>query len=132
MYKLEDIKGAKWRKEFFGKIDWTGSQISEAEIFGVEAVLVENHDIFATNGKGFKMKKEFKVKLAPRDDRKPIHRKENKIVEMALIHKYGWTKTAKPKRTPHRTENCHGNWSVCESTSIRLVWFFCWSQGCVV
>ena len=77
----------KW--ELFERFDWTCTQLPEAEKQAVEAVLVENDDIFATHGKEFGVKKEFKVKSTPRDDRKPIYQKEYKNVGLALINNYG-------------------------------------------
>ena len=58
---------------------------------------VDYHDIFARHRMDIGMNKEFKVKLTPKDDKAvysqnlpvPIHMKEDLVVELALIHKYG-------------------------------------------
>ena len=63
----------------------------------VEDILVEYHDIFARHRMDIGMNTEFKVKLTPKDDKAvysqnlpmPIHVKEDLIVELALMHKYG-------------------------------------------
>ena len=63
----------------------------------VEDILVNYHDIFARHRMDLAMNTEFKGKLTPKDDKAvysqslpmPIHLKENLIVELALIHKYG-------------------------------------------
>ena len=63
----------------------------------IEDILVDYHDIFARHRMDIVMNTEFKVKLTPKDDKAvysqslpmPIHLKENLIVEMALMHKYG-------------------------------------------
>ena len=63
----------------------------------VEDILVQYHDIFARHRMDIGMNTEFKVKLTPKDDKAvysqklpmPIHLKEDLIVELALMHKYG-------------------------------------------
>ena len=63
----------------------------------IEDVLVEYHDIFARNRMDIGMNTEFKVKSTPKNDKAvysqsqpmPIHLKEDLIVELALMHKYG-------------------------------------------
>ena len=63
----------------------------------IEDILVEYHDIFARHRMDIGMNTEFKVKLTPKDDKAdysqnlpmPIHLKEDLIVELALMHKYG-------------------------------------------
>ena len=59
--------------------------------------MVEYQDIFARRRMDIGMNTEFKVKLTPKDDKAvyspnvpmPIHLKENLIVKLALMHKYG-------------------------------------------
>ena len=63
----------------------------------IENILVEYHDIFARHRMDIGMNTEFKVKLTPKDDKAvnsqslpmAIHLKEDLIVELALMHKYG-------------------------------------------
>ena len=63
----------------------------------VEDVLVEYHDIFASHRMDIGMNTEFKVRLTPKDDKAvysqslpmPFHLKEDSIVELDLMHKYG-------------------------------------------
>ena len=63
----------------------------------IEEILVEYHDIFARHRMDIGMNTEFKVKLTPKDDKAvysqnqpmPIHLREDLIVELALMHKYG-------------------------------------------
>ena len=69
----------------------------ETEKQAVEEILVEYHDIFARQRMDIGMNREIKVKLTPKDDKAvysqslpiPIHLKEDLIVELALMHKYG-------------------------------------------
>ena len=63
----------------------------------IENILVEYHDILARHRMDIEMNTEFKVKLTPKDDKvvysqslpMPIYLKEDLIVELALMHKYG-------------------------------------------
>ena len=63
----------------------------------IEDIPVECHDIFARHRMDIGMNTEFKVKLIFKDDRAvysqslpmPLHLKEDLIVELALMHKYG-------------------------------------------
>ena len=63
----------------------------------VEEILVEYHDIFARHRMDIGMNTEFKVKLTPKNDKPvysqslpmPIHVKEDVLVELALMYKYG-------------------------------------------
>ena len=85
------------RTEFLKRFDWTDTLLTETEKQAVEDILVEYHDIFARHRKDIGMNTEFKVKLTPKDDKvvysqslpMPIHLKEDLIVELALMHKYG-------------------------------------------
>ena len=84
------------RVEFLKRFNWTDTLLTEAEKQAVED-LVEYHDIFAIHRMDIRMNTEFKVKLTPKDDKAvysqslpvPIHLKEDLIVELALMHKYG-------------------------------------------
>ena len=71
--------------------------LQQHEIKQIEALLVEFHDIFARHRIDIGMNEEFTVKLTPKDDspaysqslRTPINLKEDILVELALLHKYG-------------------------------------------
>ena len=60
-------------------------------------ILVDYHDIFARHRRDSGMNTEFKVKITPKDDKAvyrqtlpmPIHLKEDLIVGLALLHRYG-------------------------------------------
>ena len=85
------------QKEFIKRLDWTETLLTDTEKQAVEDILAEYHDIFARHRMDNGMNTEFKVKLTPKDDKAvysqslsmPIHLKENLIVELALMHKYG-------------------------------------------
>ena len=85
------------RIEFLKRFDWTDTLLTENEKHAVEHILVEYHDIFARHRMDIGMNTEFKVRLTPKDDKAvysqslpmPIHLKEDLIVELALLHKYG-------------------------------------------
>ena len=83
--------------EFFERFDWIDTLLTETEKQAVEDILVEYHDIFARHRMDIGMNTVFKVKLTPKDDKTiysqnlpmPIHLKEDLIVELAFMHKYG-------------------------------------------
>ena len=85
--------------EFSGRFDWTDTLFTETEKQAVEDILVEYQDIFARHRMDTGMNTEFKVKITPKDDKvvhsqnlpMPIHLKEDLIVELAPMHKYGIT-----------------------------------------
>ena len=95
--KLNPKDDAESRIEFLKRFDWTDILLSETELLAVEDILVDYHDIFARHRMDIGMNTEFKVKLTPKDDKAvynqnlpmPIHLKEDLIVELALMHKYG-------------------------------------------
>ena len=69
----------------------------DTEEHAVEDILVEYQDIFARYRMDIGMNTEFKVRLTPKDGKAvysqslpmPIHLKEDSIVELALMDKYG-------------------------------------------
>ena len=71
--------------------------LQQHEIKKIESLLVEYHDIFARHRFDRGMNEEFTVKLTPKDDwpaysqslPTPVNLKEDIIVELALLHKYG-------------------------------------------
>ena len=95
--KLNPQKSIESRNKFLERFDWTDKLITEMEKQGNEDILVKYHDIFARHRMDIGMNTEFKVKLTPKDDKAvysqslpmPIHLKEDLIVELALMHKYG-------------------------------------------
>ena len=95
--KLNPKDDSESRIEFLKRIDWTDTLLTDTEKQAVEDILVEYHDIFARHRMDIGMNTEFKVKLTPKYDKavysqslpKPTHLKEDLIVELALMHKYG-------------------------------------------
>ena len=83
--------------KFLKRFDWTDTLLTETGKETVEDIPVQYHDIFAGHRMNMEMNTEFKVKLTPKDDEAvysqnlpmPIHLKEDLIVELALMHKYG-------------------------------------------
>ena len=95
--KLNPQESTETRNKFLKRFDWTDTLLTEREKQAIEDILVEYHDIFARHRMDIGMNTEFKVKLTPKDDKAvysqslpmPIHLKEDLIVELALMHKYG-------------------------------------------
>ena len=85
------------REEFLKQFSWADTLLTTDEQSTVEEILVEYHDIFARHRMDIGMNTEFKVKLTPKNDKPvysqslpmPIHVKEDVLVELALMHKYG-------------------------------------------
>ena len=106
--KLNPKDDVESRMKFLKRFDWT--LLTETEKHAVENILVEYQDIFARHRMDIGVNTEFKVRLTLKDDKAvynqsllmPIHLKEDLIVEIALIHKYGivtvlpFTKYASP------------------------------------
>ena len=95
--KLNPQESTESLNKFLKRFDWTDTLLTEMEKQAIESILVEYHDIFARHRMDIGMNTEFKVKLTPKDDKAvnsqnlpmPIHLKEDLIVELALMHKYG-------------------------------------------
>ena len=95
--KLNPQESTESRKKFLKRFDWTDTLLTEKEKQLIEDILVDHHNIFATHRMDIRMNTEFNVKLTPKDDKavysqsipRPIYLKEDLIVEMALMHKYG-------------------------------------------
>ena len=87
----------KSRRQFLSNFDWKDSMLQQHEIKKIELLLVEYHDIFARHRFDIGMKEEFTVKLTPKDDSPaysqslptPVNLKEDILVELALLHKFG-------------------------------------------
>ena len=85
------------RTKFLKRFDWTDTLLTQTKRQAIEDILVEYHDIFARHRMDIGMNTEFKVKLTPKDDKAvysqnlpmPILLKEDLLVELALMHKYG-------------------------------------------
>ena len=95
--KLNPKDDIEPRTEFLKRFDWTDTLLTETGKQAVEDILVEYHDIFARHRMEIGMNTEFKVKLTPKDDKAvysqslpmPIHLKDDLIVDLALMQKYG-------------------------------------------
>ena len=87
--KLNPKDDVKSRRNFQEWLDWADTLIIETEKQAVEDILVEYYEIFARHRLDIVMNTEFKVKLAPKDDKvvycqnlpMPIQLWENIIVE---------------------------------------------------
>ena len=95
--KLNPEDDIESRMEFLKTFDWTDTLLTETEKQAVQDTLVEYHDIFARHKMDIGMNTEIKVKLTPKDDKAvysqslpmSIYLKEDLIVELAFMHKYG-------------------------------------------
>ena len=95
--KLNPQNDPESRRQFLSNFDWTDSMLQPTEIARIEDLLVEFHDIFARHRFDIGMNEDFKVKLTTKDDSPaysqslptPINLKEDILVELALLHRYG-------------------------------------------
>ena len=95
--KLNPKNETKCRKMFFEGFDWTDTLLTENEKQAIEDILVDYHDTFAGHRMDIGIKKEFKVKRTPKNDKVvysqslpvPMHLKGDLIVALPLMHKYG-------------------------------------------
>ena len=95
--QLNPQESSESRNKFLKRFDWTDTLPTEAEKRAIEDILVDYHDSFGRHRMDVGMNTEFKVKLTPKDNKAvysqslpmPIHLKEDLIVELALMHKYG-------------------------------------------
>ena len=67
--KLNPQESTKYRTKLLERFDWTDTFLTETEIQATEAILVEDHDIFARHRMDSGINTEFKVKLTPKDDK---------------------------------------------------------------
>ena len=116
--KLNPQDDPESRRQFLSNFDWTDSMLQPAEIARIEDLLVEFHDIFARHRFDIGMNEDFKVKLTPKHDSPaysqnlptPINLKEDIVVELALLHRYGiittlpFSKYASPIFAPEETQ----------------------------
>ena len=84
-------------RKFPSKFDWKDSMLQQRETRQIETLLVDFHDIFARHRLDIGVNEEFTVKLTPKDESPaysqslptPVNLKEDILVELALLHKYG-------------------------------------------
>ena len=94
---LNPLENTESRYQFISNFDWTDSTLQQDAKQAVESLLVEFHDIFARHRFDIGINTEFKVQLTPLDNRPaysqslpaPINLKDDVLVELALLHKYG-------------------------------------------
>ena len=95
--KLNPLEDTDSRNQFLSNFDRTDSTLQPDAKQAVESLLVEFHDIFARHRFDIGINTEFKVQLTPLDNRPaysqnlpaPINLKDDILVELALLHKYG-------------------------------------------
>ena len=94
---LGPTKDNESRAKILENFDWKDSTLTPEEKEKIEELLVEFHDMFARHRVDIGMNEEFKVKLTPKDDSPaysqslpgPINLKEDILVELTMLHKYG-------------------------------------------
>ena len=95
--RLNPQEDAESRQNFLSNFDWKDSMLRQNEIQQIEALLVEFHDIFARHRFDHGVNEEFTVKLTSKDNSAassqslptPVNLKDDILVELALLHKYG-------------------------------------------
>ena len=95
--KLNPQESTESRNKFLKRFDWSDTLLTEMEKQAIEDILVEHPYLFARHRMDIGMNTEFKERLTPKGDKAvysqslpmPIHLKEDLIVELALMHKYG-------------------------------------------
>ena len=95
--QLNPLENINFRSHFLYNFDWTASTWELEAKQAVEARLVEFHDIFARHRVEIGINTVFKVQLTLLDNRPafshnllaPINLKDDILVELALLHKYG-------------------------------------------
>ena len=95
--RLNPLENTNSRNQFLSNFNWTDSILQPEAKQAVENLLVEFHDIFARHRFDIGVNTEFKVQLTPLDNRPaysqslpaPINLKDDILVELALLHKYG-------------------------------------------
>ena len=95
--KLNPLENTESRNQFLSNFEWTNSTLQPNAKQAVENLLVDFHDFFARHLFDIGINREFKVQLTPSDIRPaysqslpaPINLKDDILVELALLHKYG-------------------------------------------
>ena len=99
--KLNPHDDAESRRKFLSNFDCKDSMLQQHDIKQIETLLVELHDIFARHRFDIGVNEEVTVKLTPKDESPtysqslptPVNLKEDILVELALLHKYGFITT---------------------------------------
>ena len=94
---LDPTKDEESRAKFLENFDWKDSPLALDEIATIEELLVEFHDVFARHRFDINMNEDIKVKLTFKDGSPvhgeslpaPINLKEDILVELAMLHRYG-------------------------------------------
>ena len=95
--KINPLENTNSLSQFLSNFDWTDSNLQLEAKQVVGNLLVEFHDIFARHRFDIGINTEFKVQLTPIDNRPaysqslpaPINLKDDILVELAPLHKYG-------------------------------------------
>ena len=95
--QLNPLEDTNSRDQFLSNFDWTDITLQPPAKQAVEHLLVEFHDIFARHRFGIGINTEFKVQRTPLVNRPaysqnlpaPVNLKDDILVELALLHKYG-------------------------------------------
>ena len=95
--KINPLENTNSRNQFLSIFDWTDSTLQPEAKQAVENLPLEFHDIFARHRFDIGINTDFKVQLTPLDNRPaysqnfpaPINLKDNILVELAILHKYG-------------------------------------------
>ena len=95
--KLNPLENTNSRNQFLSNFNWIDSTLQPEAKQAVENLFVEFHDIFARHRFGIGINTEFKVQLTLLDNRPAysqslpaaINLKDDILVELALLHKYG-------------------------------------------
>ena len=95
--KLNPLEYTDSRNQFLSNFDWTDSNLQPDAKQAVENLLVEFHDFFARHCFYIGINTEFKVQITSLDNRPaysqsppaPMNLKDDILVELALLHKYG-------------------------------------------
>ena len=95
--KLNPLENTNSRNQFLSNFDWLDSTLQPEAKQTVENLLQDFHDIFARHRFDIGINTEFKIQLTPLENRPayiqslpaPINLKDDILVELALLHKYG-------------------------------------------
>ena len=95
--QLKPLKDIDSRDQFLSNFDWTDSTLQPEAKQAAEDLLVDFRDISARNGFEIGINTDFKVQLTPLDYRPaysqslpaPINLKDDILVKLALLNKYG-------------------------------------------
>ena len=94
---MNPLEYTESRDQFLSNFDWTDFNLQPEAKQAVEDLLVEFHDIYARHRFDIGINTKFNVQLTPLDNKSaysqslptPINLKDNILVELALLHKYG-------------------------------------------